>query len=85
MHCLHYFPVTHAEAQTRHAELSAEIHRHDHAYYVEGRQIITDREYDQLFGELQKLEKEFPELATPRELTHTQRVGGAPSEKFTRA
>ena len=74
--------MTHAESKKRHAELSAEIHRHDHAYYVEGRQLITDREYDQLFGELQKLEKEFPELATPE--SPTQRVGGAPSEKFTR-
>ncbi len=74
--------MTHAESKKRHAELSAEIHRHDHAYYVEGRQLITDREYDQLFGELQKLENEFPELATPE--SPTQRVGGAPSEKFTR-
>jgi DNA ligase (NAD+) len=74
--------VTHAEAKKRHAELSAEIRRHDHAYYVEGRQLITDREYDQLFGELQKLEKEFPELVAPE--SPTQRVGGTPSEKFTR-
>ncbi|HEX4350384.1 MAG TPA: NAD-dependent DNA ligase LigA [Verrucomicrobiae bacterium] len=74
--------MTHVESQKRHAELSAEIHRHDHAYYVEGRQHITDREYDQLLSELQKLEKEFPELATPE--SPTQRVGGAPSEKFTR-
>jgi DNA ligase (NAD+) len=74
--------VTHAEAQKRHAELAAEIRRHDHAYYVEGRQIITDREYDQLFKELQELEKNFPDLVTPE--SPTQRVGGAPSEKFAR-
>jgi DNA ligase (NAD+) len=74
--------VTYAEAKDRHAELAAEIHRHDHAYYVAGRQLITDHEYDQLMGELQKLEKEFPDLATPE--SPSQRVGGAPSEKFTR-
>ena len=74
--------MTHAEAQKRHAELSAEIRRHDHAYYVEGRQLITDREYDQLFAELQKLEKEFPDFITPE--SPTQRVGGMPSEKFAR-
>jgi len=74
--------VTHAESKKRHDELSAEIHRHDHAYYVEGRQFITDREYDQLITELQKLEKEFPDLATLD--SPTQRVGGAPSEKFAR-
>jgi len=74
--------VTHAEAQKRHTQLAAEIRRHDHAYYVEGRQLITDREYDALFKELQDLEKNFSDLVTPE--SPTQRVGGAPSEKFAR-
>ena len=74
--------MTPAEASRRHNQLAAEIRRHDHAYYVEGQQLITDREYDQLFMELQELEKEFPELVTPE--SPTQRVGGAPSEKFAR-
>ena len=74
--------MTPAAAQKRHAEIAAEIRRHDHAYYVDGRQLITDREYDQLFSELQELEKNFPELITPE--SPTQRVGGAPSEKFAR-
>ena len=74
--------MTHAEARHRHAELSAEIRRHDHAYYVEGHAKISDREYDQLFGELQRLETSFPDLATPE--SPTQRVGDAPSEKFAR-
>ena len=74
--------MTHAEAKKRHAQLADEIRRHDRAYYVEGRQLITDREYDQLFKEVQELEKQFPELVTPE--SPTQRVGGAPSEKFAR-
>jgi DNA ligase (NAD+) len=74
--------VTQAAAKKRHAQLADEIRRHDQAYYVEGRQIITDREYDQLFKELQELEKDFPELVTSE--SPTQRVGGAPSEKFAR-
>ena len=74
--------MTHAAAKQRHAELSAEILRHDHAYYVEGRQVISDREYDLLFKELQELEKNFPDLITPE--SPTQRVSGAPSEKFAR-
>jgi DNA ligase (NAD+) len=74
--------VTHAEAKKHHAGLAGEIRRHDHAYYVEGRQIITDREYDQLFKNLQDLEKSFPDLVTPE--SPTQRVGGTPGEKFTR-
>jgi DNA ligase (NAD+) len=74
--------VTNAAAQKRHAQLAGEIRRHDHVYYVEGRQLITDREYDILFKELQELEKTFPDLVTPE--SPTQRVGGAPSEKFAR-
>jgi DNA ligase (NAD+) len=74
--------MTLREAKARHARLADEIRRHDHAYYVEGRQLITDREYDRLFKELQNLEKEFPELVTSE--SPTQRVGGAPSEKFAR-
>jgi len=74
--------VTNAEARKRHSQLAAEIRRHDRAYYVEGRQIITDREYDSLFKELQELENQFPGLVTPE--SPTQRVGGTPSEKFKR-
>jgi DNA ligase (NAD+) len=71
-----------AQAKTRHDQLVAEIRRHDHAYYVEGRPEITDREYDALYQELQKLEQAFPALITPS--SPTQRVGGTPSEKFAR-
>ena len=74
--------MTHSETKKRHAQLADEIRRHDHAYYVEGRQLITDREYDQLFKELQELEKNFSDLITPE--SPTQRVGGAPSERFSR-
>jgi len=74
--------VTAKAAQTRHAQLAAEIRRHDHAYYVLGKAEITDFEYDQLFKQLQDLEQEFPQLITPE--SPTQRVGGAPAEGFTR-
>lgn len=74
--------MTLKEAQARHAQLAAEIRRHDHAYYVVGKPNITDYEYDQLFKQLQDLEKEFPQLVTPE--SPTQRVGGAPAEGFAR-
>jgi DNA ligase (NAD+) len=74
--------VTASEAKKRHEQLVAEIRRHDHAYYVEGRPEITDREYDGLFKELQKLEKDSPELVTAE--SPTQRVGGTPGERFAR-
>ena len=74
--------MTNIEAQKRHALLAAEIRQHDNAYYVEAKPTISDHEYDLLFRELQELEKHFPELASSE--SPTQRVGGAPSEKFSR-
>jgi DNA ligase (NAD+) len=69
-------------ARQRHAELVAEIRRHDHAYYVEARPLISDYEYDRLYQELPDLEKKFPELVTPD--SPSQRVGGAPVSGFRR-
>ena len=75
--------MTHAEAKKRHAELAAEIRRHDHAYYVEGRQLKSPTtNMTGCFWRLQELEIDFPDLVTPE--SPTQRVGGAPSEKFAR-
>ncbi|MGA4643221.1 NAD-dependent DNA ligase LigA [Limisphaera sp. 4302-co] len=70
------------QARKRHAELVREIRMHDHAYYVEARPKISDREYDRLFQELLDLERQFPELVTPD--SPSQRVGGQPLEGFRR-
>jgi DNA ligase (NAD+) len=72
--------VTQADAKKRHAHLSDEIRRHDHAYYVEAKKIISDFEYDQLYKELCDLEKEFPKLVTAD--SPSQRVGGEPLSEF---
>ena len=72
--------MTAAQARARHAELAAEIRRHDHLYYVQARPAISDREYDRLYRELADLEKDFPELVTPE--SPTQRVGGQPVKAF---
>jgi DNA ligase (NAD+) len=72
--------VTQAEAKKRHARLVEEIRRHDHAYYVEAKPVISDQEYDRLYHELLDLEKQFPDLATPDSPSH--RVGGAPLSEF---
>jgi DNA ligase (NAD+) len=72
--------VTQAEARKRHTRLVEEIRRHDHAYYVEARPVISDQEYDRLYHELLDLEKDFPDLATSDSLSH--RVGGAPLSEF---
>jgi DNA ligase (NAD+) len=74
--------MTLAQAKARHAGLVEQIRRHDRAYYVEAKPVISDFDYDQLYSELLSLEKQFPELATAG--SPTQRVGGAPIDGFKR-
>lgn len=61
--------------------LRREIDRHDRLYYVEARTEIGDRDYDLLYEELLKLEREHPEFFD--ETSPTQRVSGEPIEGFT--
>ena len=74
--------ITPAQAKTRHEELAAKIRELDHLYYDLGNSPVNDWEYDALFDELVRLEKQFPELETPD--SPSQRVGGAPVEGFER-
>ncbi|NQU76783.1 MAG: NAD-dependent DNA ligase LigA [Planctomycetes bacterium] len=60
--------------------LRAEIRRHDRLYYVEDKPEISDRQYDQLMGQLKGLEARHPELITAD--SPTQRVAGEPIERF---
>jgi DNA ligase (NAD+) len=64
----------------RHRELVERIRHHDHRYYVLDAPEIDDHDYDALFRELEELERERPDLATPD--SPTQRVGGAVAEGF---
>ncbi|WP_397382463.1 NAD-dependent DNA ligase LigA [Prosthecobacter sp.] len=73
--------MTHAEAASRAALLSAELHRHNRLYYVEARPEISDQQFDALLRELQDIEAKFPDLQTPD--SPTQRVGGVPLDGFT--
>lgn len=68
------------EAQQRIAFLTDELNRHNHLYYVESNPVISDYEFDQLLLELQELEAQFPDLASP--LSPTKRVGGDITKKF---
>ena len=72
--------MTFAQAKARHAELAEEIRKHDYAYYVEAKPLISDFEYDKLYRELLDLEKQFPELAAPD--SPTQRVSERPMTEF---
>lgn len=61
-------------------ELKKDINYHNHRYYVLDDPKISDYEYDMMLRELEKLEKEHPELVTAD--SPTQRVGGAPLKEF---
>lgn len=64
----------------KHDKLRAEIEKHNRLYHVEAKPELTDAEYDTLFDELVALEAKHPELRAPD--SPTQKVGGAPLEKF---
>ncbi|HEY1210902.1 MAG TPA: NAD-dependent DNA ligase LigA [Terracidiphilus sp.] len=70
----------HSSPARRAAELSAELRRHEHLYYVLDSPEISDAAYDALMNELKQLEAAHPELVTPD--SPTQRVGGKPAEGF---
>jgi len=68
------------QAKQRIDELRAEIERHNRLYYINAAPEITDREYDQLLQSLEELEQQFPEFGSAA--SPTQRVGGAPLDRF---
>jgi DNA ligase (NAD+) len=61
-------------------ELRDAIRRHEERYYVLNDPQISDEEFDRLLHELERLEAEYPDLATPD--SPTQRVGGRAVEGF---
>jgi DNA ligase (NAD+) len=66
--------------EKRVAELREQVDHHLYRYHVLDDPEISDAEYDRLFDELQRLEEENPDLATPD--SPTQRVGAPLSDKF---
>jgi DNA ligase (NAD+) len=61
------------QVEDRIGELRRQIDEHNYRYYVAGEATISDREFDALLEELQRLEAEHPELVTAD--SPTQRVG----------
>lgn len=68
------------DAASRHATLVARIREANHRYYVLDDPQLADADYDGLMRELEALEAEHPQLATPD--SPTRRVGDTPSSKF---
>ncbi|MCI5057267.1 MAG: NAD-dependent DNA ligase LigA [Flavobacteriales bacterium] len=60
--------------------LSQELEVHNYNYYVKSAPTISDYEFDQKLKELEQLETEYPEYASPN--SPTKRVGGDITKKF---
>lgn len=73
--------MTTPPAQRRVAELREQIERANYEYYILDKPSLDDFAYDARLRELQDLETKHPELVTPE--SPTQRVGIAPSTRFT--
>ena len=71
-----------AEAKKRIAKLTKEVNRHRYLYHVLDKPEISDGALDSLKNELERLEKNFPDLILPD--SPSQRVGGRPLAKFTK-
>jgi DNA ligase (NAD+) len=61
-------------------DLRNELGEHNHRYHVLDAPVISDAGYDRMLRRLEALEHDYPELVTPD--SPTQRVGGAPLERF---
>ena len=44
---------------------------HNHQYYIENNPLISDKEYDELFHYLKKIEEAHPEIITSNSPTQT--------------
>ena len=69
-----------AEARAEIERLSAELEKHNRLYYVDAEPSISDREYDELFRDLELLEARYPDFSSTN--SPTRRVGGEPIEGF---
>ena len=54
-------------------ELRQKLNEHNYNYYVCNSPTISDRDFDMMMDELQKLEEKYPEFNDPN--SPTQRVG----------
>ncbi|MEI8008586.1 MAG: hypothetical protein WCI00_04145 [bacterium] len=44
---------------------------HNHLYYIENKSIISDKEYDEIFDYLKKIEEHFPQIITSNSPTQS--------------
>ncbi|RKW70692.1 NAD-dependent DNA ligase LigA [Galactobacter caseinivorans] len=73
--------VPSAAVRAHHAETAQRVREYRQAYYNEATSLVSDAEFDQLFGELERWEARYPALMTSD--SPTQEVGGDVSAMFT--
>jgi len=61
-------------------ELRSLIEKHNYHYYILDDPLISDNEWDNLFKELESIEREYPDLVEKN--SPTQRVGATPINNF---
>lgn len=66
--------------EKRMKELTTQLNKYAHAYYVLDNPTIPDGEYDALFHELLRLETDYPDFVSPS--SPSNRVGGEVAEGF---
>lgn len=60
--------------------LRSELERHNRLYYVDAAPEISDRDYDRMMADLQRLEAEYPQYDSPT--SPSRKVGGEPIAGF---
>ena len=65
----------------RYLTIQEQIRTYDHEYYILDTPSISDREYDELFKELHRIESEHPDWVTSE--SPSQRVGIKPASDFS--
>lgn len=69
-----------APIQQRMEQLADQLDRLNYEYYMNDQSLVSDEEFDAMMRELQDLERQYPELASP--LSPTRRVGGEVNKGF---
>lgn len=73
--------MTESYAEIKIRQLTQEINKHNHAYYILDDPKISDYDFDLLMQELQELEIQFPQFILPDSPSY--RVGGGITKHFT--
>ena len=69
-----------APIQQQMEQLAERIDQLNYEYYMNDRSLVSDQEFDAMLRQLQDLERQYPELASP--LSPTKRVGGEVNKAF---